>query len=194
MQENITLPVLPQQPIGVEVRHIPNRDGYAANTDGNIWSCRKVGRFTGYGPWKKLTPIPVKGGYLAVKVNGNKRRLIHRLVLETFVGPCPEGMEGCHGKGGNKDNRLENIRWDTPANNSADREAHGNTARGERAGRAKLSDEIVAEIIAEYIPHSRSCGTRALARKYGVAHGTVSCVVTGRSWIRPPLEPLVSSE
>lgn len=51
---------------------------------------------------------------------------VHRLVLEAFVGPCPAGMEACHGKGGNRDNRLSNLRWDTYSNNALDMIKDGN--------------------------------------------------------------------
>ena len=38
---------------------------------------------------------------------------VARVTLMTHVGPCPPGMEACHGDGGRKDNRWpENIRWD----------------------------------------------------------------------------------
>ena len=45
---------------------------------------------------------------------GYKTRLVHRLVLETFVGAAPAGMEGCHNDGNRFNKRLENLRWDTP--------------------------------------------------------------------------------
>jgi hypothetical protein len=45
---------------------------------------------------------------------------VHTLVLEAFVGPRPDGMEGCHGPGGHLDNRVENLRWDTHAANIRD--------------------------------------------------------------------------
>src|SRR5580692_6673757 len=33
-------------------------------------------------------------------INGKQRvYLVHHLVLVAFVGPCPEGMEGCHNDG-----------------------------------------------------------------------------------------------
>lgn len=50
---------------------------------------------------------------------------IHRLVLEAFVGPRPEGLEGCHWNGDPTDNRLVNLRWDTRKANSADSVRHG---------------------------------------------------------------------
>lgn len=71
-----------------------------------------------------------KKGYIIVALTGDDgkciQKRVHRLVLEAFVGPCPEGMEGCHGPGGPGDNRLENIRWDTRQENARDIVRHGN--------------------------------------------------------------------
>lgn len=73
----------------------------------------------------KPTPAgPVGKKYLRVRVAG-KDRYVHRLVLEAFVGPCPPGMETCHNNGDRFDNRLENLRWDTPSNNGRDKAKHG---------------------------------------------------------------------
>lgn len=52
-------------------------------------------------------------------------RKVHRLVLEAFVGPCPEGMEGCHGPNGTLDNRLVSLRWDTRSSNIRDQVESG---------------------------------------------------------------------
>ncbi|WIC90180.1 HNH endonuclease [Arthrobacter phage VroomVroom] len=41
---------------------------------------------------------------------------VHRLVLETFVGPG-DGYEADHVNGDRLDNRLENLRWLTPEDN-----------------------------------------------------------------------------
>ncbi|OZC60037.1 hypothetical protein CH276_18855 [Rhodococcus sp. 06-470-2] len=58
--------------------------------------------------------------------NGFVRQVrVHRLVLEAFVGPCPVGLEGCHNNGIGKDNRLTNLRWDTPSENQLDKVRHG---------------------------------------------------------------------
>lgn len=43
-----------------------------------------------------------------------------------------------HLNGRRDDNRLENLKWGTPGENAADRDAHGKTARGELNGRAKI--------------------------------------------------------
>jgi len=54
---------------------------------------------------------------------------VHRLVLEAFVGPCPEGCETRHLNGNRADNRLENLKWGTAAQNSADRIRHDSQQR-----------------------------------------------------------------
>lgn len=42
------------------------------------------------------------------------------LIAETFLGPCPEGMECCHNDDNRANNRLDNLRWDTHQNNVKD--------------------------------------------------------------------------
>lgn len=54
-----------------------------------------------------------------------KGRTAHTLVLEAFVGPRPEGKEACHNDGDRKNNRLENLRWDTNSENKMDIQRHG---------------------------------------------------------------------
>jgi hypothetical protein len=68
------------------------------------------------------------GNYHVVtfNINGRKEtRRIHRVVLEAFVGPAPEGTFGCHIDGNPANNRLSNLRWDTQANNLRDVVGHG---------------------------------------------------------------------
>jgi hypothetical protein len=45
---------------------------------------------------------------------------VHQLVMQTFVGPPPEGLEDCHANNDATDNRLENLRYDTHAANMRD--------------------------------------------------------------------------
>lgn len=52
-------------------------------------------------------------------------RPIHRLVLEAFVGPRPEGMECCHLDDDPTNNRLSNLRWDTHSANQYDQVRNG---------------------------------------------------------------------
>ncbi|GJJ22261.1 NUMOD4 motif-containing HNH endonuclease [Mycolicibacterium mageritense] len=64
-------------------------------------------------------------GYVCVTLVDANRGLkryanIHRLVLDAFVGPCPDGMEACHNDGDRANARLDNLRWDTRSANTLD--------------------------------------------------------------------------
>lgn len=81
------------------------------------------------GGWRTITPRllkprPTPEGYARVKLR-DRLHLVHRLVLEAFVGPCPEGMEACHGDRGPTDQRIQNLRWDTHCGNMKDRDQTG---------------------------------------------------------------------
>ncbi|MEY1677243.1 HNH endonuclease [Gordonia phage Malachai] len=66
--------------------------------------------------------------------------LIHRLVMDAFVGPCPLGMEVCHRNGVGTDNRLSNLRYGTRSENSTDQVRHGvhNQARKTQCDRGHV--------------------------------------------------------
>lgn len=59
--------------------------------------------------------------------NGGERKIcrVHVLVLEAFVGPRPDGLQGCHWNDIKTDNRLENLRWDTASANMHDKVRNG---------------------------------------------------------------------
>ncbi|SKU62264.1 NUMOD4 motif [Mycobacteroides abscessus subsp. massiliense] len=76
----------------------------------------------------KLLAPNVRDGRHYVHLYRNNRGplcAIHRLVLEAFIGPRPEGMFGCHANDVPSDNRLVNLRWDTPSGNSRDKVRNG---------------------------------------------------------------------
>lgn len=89
-------------------------------------------------------------GHLSVHIGFQKKKWnvgVHRLVLMAFVGECPEGMEACHNNGNASDNRIENLRWDTHANNNNDRKIHGTYALGEKHPASKITKEMAKKII-----------------------------------------------
>lgn len=75
----------------------------------------------------KLHPHPLSGHLQTTltKSGACVVKKVHRLVLEAFVGPSPDGTEGCHWNGNPADNRIGNLRWGTPVSNAADRIRHG---------------------------------------------------------------------
>lgn len=112
-------------------RPIPGYEGiYEVSDQGRVRSLDRVVQ-TSRGRWRYrghvLTPAAKKAGHRFVwlKVGGDKSsRHVHRLVLAAFVGPCPDGMEGCHSDGDPANNRLSNLRYDTHSGNRYDSVRH----------------------------------------------------------------------
>lgn len=104
------------------------------------------------------------------------QRSVHRLVLEAFIGPCPKGMVACHGKGGIGDNSIRNLCWGTPSKNlGADKRRDGTMQRGERNGRAVLSDADIDMIRDMY---NRGLYTQCeLAKRFNVGQSQISRIV-----------------
>lgn len=86
--------------------------------------------------YKRQTPD--QDGYLRVGLYGksqNKKSTcigVHRLVLEAFIGPCPEGCEASHLDGNHKHNSLKNLCWETHLENNRRREEHGTLPKGKK--------------------------------------------------------------
>lgn len=62
---------------------------------------------------------------------------VHLLMLETFVGPRPKDLEGCHFDDVPTNNQITNLRWDTHGANIADGWRNGNN-KGNSGKRWKL--------------------------------------------------------
>lgn len=77
---------------------------------------------------KVLCGRPQRSGHLSVPLTSAsacRNALVHRLVLIAFVGPPPPGMHALHSDGDPANNRLSNLRWGTPSENSFDAVRHG---------------------------------------------------------------------
>lgn len=111
-----------------------------------------------------------------LKINGktNTER-VHRLVLQAFVGQCPEGWDGCHNDGNPLNNSLSNLRWDTKAANIADSVRHGTKKDPPvRFGEAHHNTTLTAKQVEEIRdpPYVRGLFT-ALSKKYRVSGQTI---------------------
>jgi hypothetical protein len=68
-----------------------------------------------------------RDGHLLIKVCKNGKYesfFVHRLVLETFISPCPPGMECRHLDGNPENNKLNNLKWGTRSENVKDSIKH----------------------------------------------------------------------
>lgn len=119
-----------------------------------------------------------KRGYLVVTIardgQRHKARYVHSLVLEAFVGPCPPGMEACHGPDPTQtNNRLDNLRWDTRSKNLIDS--------------VTLNARVNMKLTAEDIPVIRERLARedcvaTIAHDYRVSKTTIFDVKSGKCW------------
>jgi hypothetical protein len=126
-----------------------------------------------------LTHATQRNGYCQVNLLHNgvqSKRTVHRLVLEAFVGPCPEGMEACHNDGIRDNNHLSNLRWDTKKSNQADRIKHGTDCRGERHGRTSLCNLDV------WLIRNIHCQQYKLAEFFGVSRSRISEIRSRKTW------------
>ena len=67
-------------------------------------------------------------GYPTVRLRGDGRRVgkrVHRLVAESFLGPCPAGSEVRHLDGNPTNNQVENLAYGTRRANNLDAVRHG---------------------------------------------------------------------
>jgi hypothetical protein len=131
-----------------------------------------------------------KGGYLRVWLSQKLSRrepriqtphLVHKLVLETFIGPCPPDHEAAHFPDRDvTNNRLTNLRWATKQENYADRHTHGTDNTGERNGRSKLTLIQVRRIRRLYQRGNTS--HRKLAKRFNVARSVIGAILNNESW------------
>lgn len=154
-------------------RKIPGYVNYEASTFGGVISYAR-----GYRRLKQC-----EGNYnLHVSLYRNGKDLtinVGCVILMTFVGPCPDGLECCHSDGNYYNNRLDNLRWDTHQANIDDRTRHGTTAKGSRSGPAILVESDIPKIREMlYL----GVFQKDIAQKFGVDSRTISEIACGRNW------------
>ena len=118
------------------------------------------------------------------KGDGEFVHLVHRLVLETFVGPCPEGLECRHLDGNELNNNLDNLAWGTKAEQIEDKKRHGtfdNSGQlpGEGHWNNKLTEQQAIEIRTRAKNGERPC---RLCKEFDVSEATIRDIRDGKSW------------
>lgn len=152
----------------------PGDPRYEVSTLGEIRN-RRTGRIR--------KPVPIKNGYMTVMFSSPRiLRYLHRIVLETFRGACPEGREASHLNGDRKDNRLYNLRWETREQNLSRRVKHQTSYHGRRNPAAKLTDEDVQSILEK---GSTGLSHVEIGKLFDVSRSTVGRILRKESWVYP---------
>lgn len=160
-------------------KEIPNFPNYKISNFGIIISKKRPKTQGGIIKPSKFN----KNRHLNVTLYKNNKKYtkaVHRLVLEAFIGFCPQNMECCHNDGNGLNNRLDNLRWDTPNNNQQDKIQHGNSCFGEKNGSAKLTEKQVKKIRKKYIPYKYTL--LKLSKEYHISIRQVYAIITNENW------------
>lgn len=175
-------------------RDIDGFPGYRVQRDGTVWSCWQKpwpaapAEITKH--WRKLKAGPDAYGYPVVTLcrDGKKHhRKVHRLILQAFIGSCPDKQEACHNDGNRANNNLSNLRWASHKDNLSDQELHGTKNIGERNGSAKLTIEKVKAIREQ---HASGVRQSLIAKSFGISSHIVSNVVLRKNWTHHSLETM----
>lgn len=132
-------------------------------------------------PARTLKPTRKTDGYSHVTItaaDGSMHTIhIHRMILEAFVGPRPEGMEVLHADSDKLNNQLANLRWDTHIENCKDR------------SRRATSGSVLTYEKAQEIRSLRGVLKQVdLAKRFGVSQPLVSKILRGELWTVAPQE------
>jgi hypothetical protein len=142
---------------------------YQVTAEGEIRNAR-TGRI--------LAPY-LRRGYPSVTLHRDGTRLVstvHKLVLEAFAGPRPEGFHGAHLDGDRTNSRPDNLAWVSPSENERHKLEHGRDRRGEKSPHSKLTNQE-AERIREMVAGGSS--RRAVAAHLGMAESSIRRIVNG---------------
>lgn len=172
---------------------VPGFPGYEASLDGEVRSYYRKQKIPGVAgdktTWEIVRDIPprILGSVdkprlpiILYDEHGKRHQLpIYHVVLITFVGQRPGGMECCHADGNPANNAVSNLRWDTRRNNILD------IPRKERramAARAAQNRTLVDDSTFQEIMHRLNNGAvgRHLAQEFGVSESTISKWKTGK--------------
>ncbi len=114
--------------------------------------------------------------------------LIHQIVAQAFLGPCPPGKQVNHKNGKKDDNRIENLEYLTPSENTLDTFKRGRVILfGEKHGSAILTEAQVTEI-------RKILGTKKgkrfgptlkdIGKRFGVTRQTIGLIWNKDRWGR----------
>ncbi len=174
---------MPEYDSTVRYKTIEGFPNYMIGSDGSVWSNQRTRGL----PWRKLSPGTDTDGYKHVVLrrdNKSHLRKVHQLVLESFVGPRPDGMVCRHFPDRTRSNNdLDNLSWGTPKQNTADMIIQGTAVpkpKGEACSWSKLTADDVREIREAYATGNIS--QRELGERKGVSQTVIGDAIRGTSW------------
>lgn len=141
----------------------------------------KIGKFLAirYGGYKKK--------YCRVSIC-NKDYYIHRLVLETFVGSKRKPYQAAHIDGNPLNNKLSNLTWTTPKENTRHKHKHGTSPIGVKNPMSKVNDHDVSKI--RYL-YSQEVHPILISKAFNIAPGYVSRIALYKTWKHVEIDNII---
>lgn len=127
----------------------------------------------------EITPIKDRHGYYRVKlcVGGKaKDYYVHRLAVEAFIGPIPDGMTVNHMDCNRENNAIENLEVCT---------RHENTLHAVANGLVSLSNATLMADEASmiyFLTTEANMASIELSRLFSVSRPTINRITSGRHW------------
>lgn len=157
---------------------------YLVTKDGQVFSnaMRQCDREP---KWRKLSLCRGNGSgrYYHVSMGskqfGRRSVLVHRLVMEVFVGPCHPGLEVRHLDGDWRNNCLSNLAYGTRQQNMADAIGHNRTCKGEKNNRSIFTEKNVLQI-KSLLRQGVSIGE--IAQKFKCSKEAIYQIRSGKRW------------
>lgn len=168
---------------------IPEYEGFYEVS--NIGRVRSLDRFVPskkslsgkrFAPGTVLRPATKNNGYLQISLAREKHRKyisVHRLVAMAFISEIPEGMHVCHNDGDKANNKLSNLRIDTPSGNQLDKLKHGTAILGQNVHTSKLTESQALQIFEMLKAGER---TNSIAKRFKVSRQIVNDIKSGKTW------------
>jgi len=116
---------------------------------------------------------------------------VHRLVAEAFILNSENKPYVNHKNSNRKDNRVENLEWVTPKENSDDAHNRNCTPKGEECSYSKLKEPQVIEILYKYATGNYT--QQQLADEYNVSRRNIGKIINGKTWKHIKRTPPIGS-
>lgn len=172
-----------------------NIDKFSSYAISNMGEVKRIKSGKGTKPGLILKPRKNSWGYLYVilrKDNKDCSEVIHRLVLENFIGINPNKICPNHINGIKTDNRLENLEWTTPSENTKHAYNTGLKKKlyGKNNGHSKLKgkklhrltkDDVIL-IKMTFKEFGNEIILRELSETFGVSQQAICDIKKERNW------------
>jgi len=129
-----------------------------------------------------------KDGYLSITLSKDghaKTFRVHRMVLTSFYGACPDDHVTNHRDGNRQNNAVSNLEWVTQQQNWHHALGRGTKHIGEMYSTTKLTEQQVRDI---RLLAKAGATNVALAKQFGVYHTNIWMIVHRETWKDLPEE------